>query len=236
MENCLLSSYFDQEKQQEIETKYICNSMQGSDETYHQLAQLLNDLKIKKWNGFKGSNPYVLDGDSFSFKCVLKDGTTITACGTNAQPPNLNRLSSTLYDLINRRSVSETNFSGHNYSCLLPKNWIGPIEAVFGPYYISFVSKIDDRDVTFLTIEDTYSEIQSINKNSLKAGKLEVLDCNDIYIGIRKNQYLANYLPKMDESQKAIYQNLDNDIPKIIDSLKGTNNYNFVKYTPNSEL
>ncbi|MGM9999505.1 MAG: hypothetical protein ACI38Q_09010 [Candidatus Bruticola sp.] len=229
MENYLLSSYFCEEKQQEIENKYVCNSLQGSKATYHQLAKLLDTLQIKTWNSFKGSDNSTLDGSSFSFLCVLKDGTKITACGHNDTPKNFHILSNTLFNMINCRPISETNFQGHGYSCLLPQSWIGPIEAIFEPYHITFRSKINGQAINFLTIEDNYLEFPTNDNSCLKAGKLEASNRNDIYISIRKNQNIAAYIPKMDEAQKNVCQNLDYDIVKIIDSMQGTEGFKFIK-------
>ena len=38
------------------------------------------------WNGFAGSNAYVLDGESFGLSAEFEDGTRLTASGNNAFP------------------------------------------------------------------------------------------------------------------------------------------------------
>ena len=71
--------------------------LNGGEDVYRHLAGLLHECKVTDWDGFHGSDPNVLDGSSFTFEAVLKDGKTISASGTNRFPDGLRALEDTLY-------------------------------------------------------------------------------------------------------------------------------------------
>ena len=52
------------------------------------LLSLIEDYDIEAWNGFHGSNPFVLDGEGFSLVLRFADGTAVSASGENAFPEN----------------------------------------------------------------------------------------------------------------------------------------------------
>lgn len=41
---------------------------------------------VADWDGFRGSDPNVLDGTTFSFEATFADGSTVSASGTNSFP------------------------------------------------------------------------------------------------------------------------------------------------------
>lgn len=51
-----------------------------------RLYQLYKDCRLAAWDGFDKNNEYVLDGDGFSLQITFKDGTELSARGTNAYP------------------------------------------------------------------------------------------------------------------------------------------------------
>ena len=50
------------------------------------LRQLIEDANLWQWNGFAGRNNYVLDGEGFGLTVTFRDGTTLSAQGSNAFP------------------------------------------------------------------------------------------------------------------------------------------------------
>ena len=56
------------------------------DEEVRGLERLIADCGLWDWNGFSGSNPDVLDGESFSLSASFADGREIRAWGSNSFP------------------------------------------------------------------------------------------------------------------------------------------------------
>ena len=50
------------------------------------LRALIDECDLWSWNGFAGSNPDILDGESFSLSISFADGTELHAWGSNAWP------------------------------------------------------------------------------------------------------------------------------------------------------
>ena len=50
------------------------------------LRALIDACNLWSWNGFKRSNSYVLDGESFGLRAAFADGTELNAWGSNAWP------------------------------------------------------------------------------------------------------------------------------------------------------
>ena len=68
-------------------------------QSYDMLCEKLEQLGVRKWNGFSGSNPNVLDGSMFSLGIELEDGKLISAHGSNAYPPNYSSFEQMLREL-----------------------------------------------------------------------------------------------------------------------------------------
>ena len=67
-----------------------------SSDTIKKIEDLLNDNNVSNWNGFKKSDKYVLDGDSFSFSLHMSNGKSIEASGYMKWPKNYNEVKSRL--------------------------------------------------------------------------------------------------------------------------------------------
>ena len=50
------------------------------------LGEALSDAGVASWDGFSETNPYVLDGESFSFHMETADGASVSASGSNSYP------------------------------------------------------------------------------------------------------------------------------------------------------
>ena len=55
-------------------------------ETVRALAELAEARGVLSWDGFSGSNPYLLDGESFRLELAFSDGTTVFAAGSGRFP------------------------------------------------------------------------------------------------------------------------------------------------------
>lgn len=51
-----------------------------------ELERVIAEYDLEAWDGFSGSNPNVLDGESFSLTLTCADGSTVYASGENAFP------------------------------------------------------------------------------------------------------------------------------------------------------
>lgn len=68
-------------------------------QSYELFCEKLEQWGVRKWDGFSGSNPDVLDGEMFSLDIELEDGSLMSAHGSNAYPPNYGRFEEMLRDL-----------------------------------------------------------------------------------------------------------------------------------------
>ena len=68
-------------------------------QAYDDLAEKLEKLGVRKWDGFSGSDPNVMDGTMFSLEIEMTDGSSIHAHGTNAYPENYHEFESMLHKL-----------------------------------------------------------------------------------------------------------------------------------------
>ncbi len=73
----------------------------GTDRDYRKVAEILSGLGIEKWNGFSGSDPNILDGESFSLTIILSDGRTVEARGCNSYPKNYKEFFECLDEAVN---------------------------------------------------------------------------------------------------------------------------------------
>ncbi len=60
-----------------------------------EFQQIIDSFDLFSWDGFHKSNPYVLDGESFSLGLRFADGITVNASGENSFPEGY-------YDAMNR--------------------------------------------------------------------------------------------------------------------------------------
>ena len=56
--------------------------------TVREIEEKLNSYRVSQWDGFRGGNKFVLDGDSFSLYIQYKDGKSIDAHGYENWPKN----------------------------------------------------------------------------------------------------------------------------------------------------
>ena len=71
------------------------------DQVIEGLINILNKYNVKSWNGFKKSDPNVLDGNSFSMSITEKDDSNISASGYMMWPNNYHEVKDELNTLFN---------------------------------------------------------------------------------------------------------------------------------------
>lgn len=73
---------------------------EGDASFYGKLAGKFGELDLASWDGFSKSASGVLDGTMFSFEAEMRDGTRISARGSNAFPQNYGAFTDYLWNLV----------------------------------------------------------------------------------------------------------------------------------------
>lgn len=233
MEYYLSSSYWDKTANRQKEKKMIICALEGDVAFYTEIAKLLGQYQIKKWNGFRGNNPPgILDGESGYFTIVLTDGSSISASGSNNFPSGFRGLWMLLKERLTSREIGEVNFATDAYSVTLPTAWIGEVTSRREEGLTCFEIPIAGKKQTILIIhEPSYGYYQDNGNKSIKIGVLRPVDKNDReektsrFITIRENGAWENSYASLTQAQKAICGKLAEDKAAIAASLKGTNGY-----------
>lgn len=78
---------------------WLEDRVEGGRDLLDEVLILINDCKVKKWDGFSKSASGVLDGESFSFEAVI-DGSRLTAHGSNSFPGGFNDFINNLWKIL----------------------------------------------------------------------------------------------------------------------------------------
>ena len=70
------------------------------DTILNSIEQLCVEMEIRKWDGFNKSDPHALDGDGFSLKVIYKDGSEVSAHGSNSYPKGYHDFRKRLRDIL----------------------------------------------------------------------------------------------------------------------------------------
>ena len=73
---------------------------EGDASFYSKLARKFEELGLASWDGFSKSASGVLDGTMFSFEAEMRDGSRISARGSNAFPQNYGAFTDYLWNLV----------------------------------------------------------------------------------------------------------------------------------------
>lgn len=90
-----------------VETRTGETAVDGGEALYMYLAGLLHACGVSEWDGFRGSDPRVMDGTSFSFEAKLADGSAVHASGSNAFPQHYREFWRSLCDAAAAPDESE---------------------------------------------------------------------------------------------------------------------------------
>ncbi len=78
---------------------YLEMRTEGGSELFERVLGLVNDCKVKKWDGYSKSASGVLDGESFSFTAVI-DGKELSGHGSNSFPGGFRDFTNALWDIM----------------------------------------------------------------------------------------------------------------------------------------
>lgn len=56
------------------------------EEDYAALEQIIIEHDLQSWNGFSGSDPFIMDGEGFGLYIVFEDNSELIASGSNRWP------------------------------------------------------------------------------------------------------------------------------------------------------
>ena len=59
-----------------------------TDSDIEKVMNIINTYQVSTWDGFQKSDPYVLDGNSFSFYMTTQEGESVSASGYMMWPKN----------------------------------------------------------------------------------------------------------------------------------------------------
>lgn len=71
-----------------------------------ELDDIISDHKLETWNGFRGSNPYVLDGEGFSLELEYANGKRVYASGENNFPDGYHSAVNAIEELFTREEMA----------------------------------------------------------------------------------------------------------------------------------
>lgn len=89
-----------------LEDGYYLSTCEGAArrldaETVRKLEEAVETFGVLSWDGFEGSNPYVLDGEDFRLEIAFSDGTAVHADGNNAFPARYFEAAGAMEALLN---------------------------------------------------------------------------------------------------------------------------------------
>ena len=85
--------------------EFVEKRVEGGEEFLQEVLKLFNDCRISAWDGFRKSNPNVLDGTMFSFKGVINDGEEISASGSNSYPGKYRDFKEAIRNLVTSGTI-----------------------------------------------------------------------------------------------------------------------------------
>ena len=71
-----------------------------------ELEKLVSDYKLEDWNGFRGSDPRVLDGEGFTLEISFADDVRVRASGENKFPEGYHGAVSAIEDVFRREEMA----------------------------------------------------------------------------------------------------------------------------------
>ncbi|MCR4577504.1 MAG: hypothetical protein K5784_06320 [Clostridiales bacterium] len=71
-----------------------------------ELQKLVSEYKLEDWNGFRGSDPRVLDGEHFTLELSFADGDMVRASGENEFPEGYHNAVNAVEDVFRREEMA----------------------------------------------------------------------------------------------------------------------------------
>ena len=223
-------TYWDSDKQEEIEEKQIIREMEAGQDMYDQIAAEAGKYGAASWDGFSESDPNVLDGETFRFEAELEDGTMLHAYGSNAFPDGYRAMVKYLEDIMEAGPVTDTVYEREGFSLTLPESWVGEAEILYDVYgRESFYLPVEDAQLPLMDVctDDYYFwAAPEYRIGQLVSAEKTICLCvfpgeETVEDGVWKNR-------KLTAAQDAVCSTLSADIAAILESLTPTEGYEFV--------
>ena len=222
-----LASYtsYGYDEEEEIE---MIREIDGDADLYQQIAAKAGACGMQDWDGFYESNSDVLDGESFSFRADLSDGTVLEAGGSNAFPDNFGTFRNFLDEQLEGETIGSTEFADGRFTMTVPETWVDQVYVSYGSGYLIFELPVGEEasylfrmDLTDYGYETTDEDLTTRVGRLLSEDKTYFLSVYRYDYGILSDEQLT-------EEQQAIYAGLDTDLAAALESLEGAGSYEFV--------
>lgn len=211
------------------EEKQVIHALSGSSDFYAEIAVLLGQYQVQRWNGFAGKNPPgVLDGEMGRFNAVLTDGRQISAHGSNNFPQGFRNAWRSIRERITTAPLTSSKVETDTYAVILPDAWIGTVTVRHGIGMTVFEILHGGKKQAILLIK-TKSSGYSPAKSGLEAGVLIPADKSkpQLFVTIEDGSFWQYEYKNSTEAQKADYARLRPDKKILADSIRGRNGYVF---------
>jgi len=145
--------------------------MECGQEIPDSLYGIYKDIRIAEWDGYDKYNPNVLDGDGFSLIIMFKDGTKMSAHGSNACPERYGDFENAIIEVL---EPLQEKILGMKRRELIDKGINGDLDSIMVHFIQHGTSGRDEY--SFFIINDSYREnnceikIKSYSENIFTEG------------------------------------------------------------------
>lgn len=218
-------SSWDENAGETVDTMIPIRELDGDRELLEQIQKLAGECGMEDWDGFSGSNPYVLDGTTFSCRVLLADGRTIFASGSNSFPEHFQEFYNTVVELLQYAMVEDTQFQGQGFTMTLPESWVDEVRISYFEDGYCFALPVEDQSAYLFRVDvKDWGYTDSNFGENIQVGRL---------LSGEEERYITFYIygnpgmprEKLSEAQKAICDSLKGVIPQILESLESKDGY-----------
>ena len=157
-----------------------------SDSDVNKIVKILREYNVKSWDGFNKSDKNILDGSSFSFNLITKEGLKVSASGYMKYPKNYHEVTSKIKEIISdiktENSINYYANKDHTYYddykneiMIIDSNKeLDAFEKVFGKYIISPVVHFEEDTVFVKLVPASSGSIdRTVTNVKINNGNLE---------------------------------------------------------------
>lgn len=217
------SAYFswDEEKEEQVENVFPIREMEGDQDTLGYFRELAGGCGIESWDGFSGSNPYVMDGTSFSFYAKLADGRTVSAGGSNRFPAHFWDFYNAVCDFMSSSVIESTLVHGHGFTMTVPESWVNEVSIFYAAEYDCFMMPVESGNAYLLRVDFTKDGYRDGEKGEYIPVCRLVSEKEELYLTFFLYENPGVSRDSMTQKQLAVYDALKEDLPKMIESVEG---------------
>ena len=176
-------SYWDAETQEEKEDRQTIREISGDAGLYEEIAAMAGRYGVESWDGFRESDPDVLDGEGFLFHAVLSDGRVVEASGSNAFPDGFRKMRSELEAILAEGVLENSSCSFEQFSLTFPESWVGEVHLSYARYGLVCFYLPENGEQRELLEISTDSYYYWANKEG-RFGRLETDDGETVYLSV----------------------------------------------------